>query len=300
MATKITFVTGKGGVGKSTVAAALALMSASEERSLLAEIGDSSFYQTLFHRELQKPMTYEPQNLLPGLDVCLWRGEDALKEYARYLLKVETLYRLFFENQVMNTLIRVAPGLSELSIMGKITSGARKYGPPLPYEKILVDSFATGHFLALLRAPKALANTVQLGPMGDQGRQIDQTLKNPQICDYVVVTIPEDSPVQEAIELHSELHKELGFAPKLILNRCLVSAEEMQYLESLGNEWAQYRDFLQSHWEREQRALQELKNYLQKANLQTESLITLPFYFGEQSLEMVQALAKCLRESRAV
>ncbi len=300
MATKITFVTGKGGVGKSTVAAALAVASVADSRgsqSLLAEIGDHSFYETLFHSEIQKPVAYEPQTLVPNLDLCLWRGEDCLKEYARHLLKLESLYQIFFENQVMRTFINIAPGLPELSIMGKVTSGPRHHGPQMPYGKIFMDSYATGHFLALLRAPSAMAKTIQFGPMGEQARGIEQVLKNPEICQYVIVAIPEELPVLEALELYDAIKKEVGFAPKIVLNRCLVEETEIKNLEELKRtqpEWESYFQFMQGHWQRQQAAAETLKGHVRKAGDQEELIITFPFLLMEQSLPMIQRLAQDL------
>lgn len=303
MATKITFVTGKGGVGKSTVAAALAVASVADsvdsqnEKSLIAEIGDHSFYQTLFHSELQKPVSYEPQNLVPNLDLCLWRGEECLKEYARHLLKLESLYQIFFENQVMRTFINIAPGLPELAIMGKVTSGPRNHGPKMPFGKIFMDSYATGHFLALVRAPAAMAKTIQFGPMGEQARSIEQVLKNPEICEYVIVAIPEELPVQEAIELYDALKKEVGFAPKIILNRCLLREGEMndvQEMQKSNADMESYVQFLQDHWKRQQQALQSLQNHVSKSGDDAGQVITLPFVLSEQSMSMIQTLSRSL------
>lgn len=309
MATKITFVTGKGGVGKSTVAAALAVSSmsvkateeasplASEHRSLLAEIGDHSFYQSLFAQDLKKPVVYEPQNLMPGLDICLWTGEECLKEYTRHLLKLESLHQIFFENPVMKTFMNIAPGLRELSIMGKATSGPRKHGPQMPYGKIFMDSYATGHFMALLRAPTALAQTITFGAMGEQSRQISATLRNPAICEYVIVTIPEEQPIQEAIELYDELKKEIGFSPRFILNRCLVQQPDMDHLSRLKGElaeWGPYLQFLRGHWERQEQSLHLLKSHLEQANESGAEITTLPFILNEQSMAMIQKLSRHL------
>jgi anion-transporting ArsA/GET3 family ATPase len=220
---KIIFVTGKGGVGKSAVAAGIALKQARASRkTLLVELGYQSFYEDYFHLE---KVGYQAQNLKPNLDLALWSGPECLKEYARHLLKVESLYRLFFENSVTKALIQVAPGLAELAILGKVTSHPRRVGPPLNYDCIVIDAFATGHFLALLRAPHGMAEAIRFGPMGDQSRSIEKILKDPQMCEYFVVSFPEELPVVEGIELWQGIYDIVKQKPVHIFNRVLDPAE---------------------------------------------------------------------------
>jgi anion-transporting ArsA/GET3 family ATPase len=141
------FVSGKGGVGKSLVAAALASGAAEVGRkTLLVETGDRSYYRDFLGLSR---VDHEPRPSGLGFDVALWSGESCLREYVLHLLKLERLYKIFFENKVMRALVNVAPGLGEIAILGKITSGVRKVGPPLNYDTIVVDMPATGHALAL-------------------------------------------------------------------------------------------------------------------------------------------------------
>src|SRR6478609_844435 len=99
MKQEIHFVTGKGGVGKSVVAAALALkLSRQGKKVLLVELGDQSFFKDFF--ELAD-VTFHPQLIKPNLSLALWTGESCLREYAQYLVKVESLAKLFFDNAVM-------------------------------------------------------------------------------------------------------------------------------------------------------------------------------------------------------
>jgi anion-transporting ArsA/GET3 family ATPase len=220
---KIIFVTGKGGVGKSAVAAALALrQSQAGMKTLLVELGYQSFYRDYFSLP---EVTYQPQNLRENLDLALWSGPEALKEYARYLLKVESLYKLFFENSVTRALVNVAPALSELAILGKATSHPRKVGPALNYDCIVVDAFATGHFLALLKAPQGMAEAVSFGPMGEQSRSIERVLKDPSYCSYFVVSFPEEMPVIEGQELYVGIEQILNIKPVHIFNKVLNTPE---------------------------------------------------------------------------
>jgi anion-transporting ArsA/GET3 family ATPase len=175
MVKKAHLVTGKGGVGKSLFSAALAYHlslknSPENQQILLAELNEHSFYQDYLNLP---DIQYKPVTWKSGLDVAQWAPEECLKEYALHLIKIESLYKLFIENPVTKSLIQVAPGLHELALLGKLTSSPRKHGPPMNYSEVVVDSFATGHFLTLLRAPSALNAAVPFGPMGEQSKSID-------------------------------------------------------------------------------------------------------------------------------
>lgn len=217
MAQEIHFVSGKGGTGKSLMAAGLALREARRGRkTLLVELGERSFYKDFFGLP---EVGYRPSRLADGLDVALWNGTESLREYARHLIKVEALVRLFFDNPVSRGLIDVAPGLPELAVLGKITSGPRRHGPPVPYDTLVVDAYATGHFLNLLRAPSGMATAVKFGPMGEQSRSIAAVLRDPAVSRFHVVALPEETPVDETVELVEKLRGEFGLAPDVILNK---------------------------------------------------------------------------------
>lgn len=216
MSQQIHFVSGKGGVGKSVVAAALALkLSREGRRTLLVELGTRSFYKTFF--SMEEPGFSGREN--KGLWIAQWTGEDCLKEYARHLIKVPALADLFLENQVSRSLINVAPALPELAILGKATSGPRRHGPKLAFEAIVIDAPATGHFLSLLRAPKGMSEAIRFGPMGEQSRGIDAVLRDPQICQTHLVSLPEELPVQETEELVAALKQGWSYQPRIYLNK---------------------------------------------------------------------------------
>lgn len=292
---RLTFVTGKGGVGKSSIAAALAYKKSSTSENhkvLLAEIGDQSYFQDLFR--FDKPLEYLPFEALPQdfprLFFSLWTGQECLKEYAKHLLKLDSLYRLFFENAIMKTFIQIAPGLPELAIMGKMTSGIRRHGPQLPYESLVMDSFATGHFLALLKAPGALAQTIKYGPMGEQSRSIDQVLRNPEHCEYVIVCLPEELPTRETLELAEKLQNQFGIQPRVVLNRCLAGEESEETLARFAQTYPQARDFvdyLQIQKENQEESLSRLREKI-------PNITQVPFVFDPDPVSFIKKIAEHL------
>ncbi|MBK7960616.1 MAG: arsenical pump-driving ATPase [Bdellovibrionales bacterium] len=255
---EIHFVTGKGGVGKSLIAAALALSKAELGlKTLLVELGELSYYSHFFHLP---SVGYNPMPLSKDLDLALWNGSESLKEYARHLLKVEALYHLFFENQVSRSLVNVAPALPELAILGKITSSARKQGPPVPYDVIVVDAFATGHFLSLLRGPRGMAEAIRIGAMGEQSRKIDEILFKSPLCHFHIVCLPEELPIQETLELHKQLRTEFGVEARIILNRVVktnLRAEDLKTL-TVEAESSAFIEFLEVQIERTRSGLRKL------------------------------------------
>lgn len=231
-AQRLLFVSGKGGVGKSLIAAALASENARlGKRVLLVEIGDTSYYKDFWRLDA---VGHEPIRLPYGFDLALWSSESCLREYVLYYLKLERLYQLFFENKVMSALIGVAPGLNEVAILGKITSGIRKVGPALEYDLLVIDCYATGHALALLQAPKGMMEAIKFGPMGHHSREMEKVLENPDLTSYKVVTLLEEMPVIETLEFRDALKRSLGAECEVIANKVLTPPVGDDELAKIG------------------------------------------------------------------
>lgn len=241
---KAHFVTGKGGVGKSVISAALAYqLSLENQHILLIEVNELSFFEDFLGLT---SLEFEPTKLSKlnskNLYISQYKGLDCLKDYTKHLLKFDTLAKLFFDNPISKSLVQIAPGLQELAILGKITSSPRKHGPPMPFDQLVIDSPASGHFLSLLRAPKALADTISFGPMGEQSRNIDHLLRDPDFTEVHLVTLAEELPITETIELHQQLKKEFGITAKVYLNK--MSELSIQDTAALSTELKEHFRFL--------------------------------------------------------
>lgn len=283
MVKKAHFVTGKGGVGKSLVAALLArFYSLKSQHVLLAELSEISFYKDYLDlNEIQ----YKPSPWVPKVDVCQWSGTECLKEYALHLLKIKKLYELFFENPVTRSLVQVAPGLQELAILGKVTSSPRRHGPAMNYDQLVIDSFATGHFLSLLQSPKAMAETIQFGPMGEQSRSIDKWIRDDNFMNVHVVTTAEELPIAETLELCESLQKQFQIKPKVYLNKLLnISKKDILTLDSKA------QDVLLSEIESETTA----RAHLKKHHL---DFTELPLVTSLDTAEIIESLLLSLKEA---
>ena len=204
MNSKIVLVSGKGGVGKTTVASCLAQKWANQGLKVLL-VRLSRVYEQESLEPCQKKLFPEAE---PFEEVC-WVGLGCLQEYVTHIVKSSRVSRLFFENSTVRRLLEVAPGLNELSILGKLTSGLRHVGKPFAYDKIVVDSYATGHTLSLLKAPVAMKDFFTQGaiknPMGEQSSEILEVLKDEKLFCVSLVTRPEEFALQEALEFSKEL-----------------------------------------------------------------------------------------------
>ncbi|MEK6629075.1 MAG: ArsA-related P-loop ATPase [Bdellovibrionota bacterium] len=283
MVKKAHLITGKGGTGKSLFSVVLAHYFSSETQSvLLCELSEHSFYKDYLNLP---EISYKPLALKPHLDISQWSPEDCLKEYSLHLLKIESLYRLFFENAISKSLIQVAPGLHELALLGKMTSSPRKQGPPMPYDQIVIDSYSTGHFLSLIRAPAAMSEAIPFGPMGEQSKSIDAWLRNPDFTQVHILTLPEELPISESIELFQQLKKEFNIKAKVYLNK--ISGLTSDDLTELTQE---AQDSLQNILASEAKSRLQLK----KAGI---DFIELPLVASLQSETLINVLTEHLKVS---
>lgn len=221
---EIFFVTGKGGVGKSSVAAAIAHKLANSSNDVkLVDL--DQYFRTMFERDKQIDFSIEE-----------WTGMKCLSEYVDHLVKLRGLGKLFFDNPVMSKLLNIAPGLFELAILGKLSSKQRDHGPPLDYDKMVLDSYATGHSLSMLKAPFVMAESITRGPMHVQSQGIISVLKS-DVFQPVVVVTPELMAVEESIELATEIEKMLGKKSLFVINRIYKEFEDLPNLE---NPWEKF------------------------------------------------------------
>lgn len=274
-------VTGKGGVGKSTIAASYAISEARKgKRTLLVEIGDHSYYQYVFKSQI----SFTPTEVEPRFSIAIWSGETCLREYVLYLLKIKKLVNLFFDNRVMRTFIKAAPALKELAVLGKITSGIRQWGPALNYDLIVVDGLSTGHFLALLKAPVGMSELIQSGPMGEHSRKMQEVLKNPNCCKYVIVALPEELPISETVELKNDLLKIFNVEASVICNKVYKPEIKMTDIPSAeGDSKKSFTNFLNHYLKRQNEQLEVLQHGVGQFE-------TWPLILSSDATEVIEAL----------
>ena len=213
---RLVVVTGKGGTGKSTVAAALALLAARQgKRVLVAEVNATERVAPLLGAPPAGPVVREAR---PGLFTVDVTPAAALREYGLQVVRFQAIYDAVFENRVVRHFLRVVPGLGELVMLGKILHEARAEVRGRPrWDQVIIDAPATGHAVQLLRVPGAMLGMVPPGPLRADAQWMQELLIDPARTAAVLVTLPEEMPVTEAIELDQQLRERVGMEPAAVL-----------------------------------------------------------------------------------
>ncbi len=208
---RLVFVTGKGGVGKTTVAAALGLAAARQgKRTIVCEVAEQERLAGMFGHAGAGYAEVELSERLWAISID---PERAQEEYLRDQLPSRTLAGMLAGSSLFTYLSAATPGLRELLTVGKVWELAqlqRRERSRAPYDLVIVDAPATGHGLGLLSAPRTFRNVARVGPIARQANSIHTFLSDSELTGVVAVAIPEETPVAETIELRERLREELG------------------------------------------------------------------------------------------
>lgn len=214
---RLVFVTGKGGVGKSTVAAALGMLGARFGlRTVVAELSSQQRVQRLFNRY---GPSFEEIQLAPGLFTISIDPEHAMDEYLQ--VKAGALGHVLASSRLFQTFAMATPGMRELLSIGKVWELAqlhRRTEGASPYDLVIVDAPATGHGVGVLRTPKTFAEIARVGPIAHQGRTIAETIADERFTGVVAVATPEEMPVNETLSLFEALEREQLTVDLVVLN----------------------------------------------------------------------------------
>jgi anion-transporting ArsA/GET3 family ATPase len=201
---RLVFVAGKGGVGKSTVSTALALSAVRRgKRVLLVGLDFDDRRRSI--AGLREPTRNEPVESIAGLFRQNVEGKAALEEYLHMVVPVRRVLRAVFESKVYQYFVAAAPGLKELMAIGKIWYEVDRGR----WDLVVVDSPATGHALQYLRMPKAAVEAFTAGLVHREAKRVWGLLTDPGATAVAVVTVAEELPVNETIEICREIRNEL-------------------------------------------------------------------------------------------
>jgi anion-transporting ArsA/GET3 family ATPase len=271
-------VIGKGGVGKSTVAAALGLVAA--RRGLRAIVAEVSA-RTDVRRALGAEDAAHEAELVAGLHHISVDPQAAMEEYLVDQLPSRALADVLSSSRAFSYFAAATPGMRELLMIGKVWDLAqdeRRTGARA-YDLVVLDAPATGHGLAILRAPRTFGEVALVGPVARQARTIDAMLTDPARTGVVAVARPEEMPVSETLELQRALRDDVGLDLDLVVANGVLpdrfsEAEAGALRANAGRPPA--RAALGAH-ERVRAQRAELGRLRRRA---TATVVTLPFLFA--------------------
>jgi anion-transporting ArsA/GET3 family ATPase len=202
---RLVVVSGKGGVGRTTFAAALARAAARSGRNvLLAQMDSPPRLARLLGA--RAPIGSEVAAVGDGLWAVNMTPRSALHEYALMVLRYETLYRALFENKAVRGFLAAVPGLDAYAMLGKAWwhtgethEGRRRY------DLVVLDAPASGHAARMLTIPEAILSAMPKGPLARDAAAMRELLADPTRAAFVIVTLPEDLPARETAQLAREL-----------------------------------------------------------------------------------------------
>ncbi len=233
------YVTGKGGVGKSTVAAALGLAAAARgRRTIVCEVGAQERMSRFFRREGVGGQELELRENLWGVSID---PQAALREWLGTQLGSQRLTRALADARAFQYFVAAAPGARELVTITKVWELAQQRRwdkKSAGYEVVVVDAPASGHGIGMLRTPRTFGDIARVGPIRTQSDRVWELLTDPRRTGYVAVATAAEMPVSETIELQGRLHRAIGRPLEAVVVNGVYpqrfSGDELERLESVA------------------------------------------------------------------
>jgi len=285
---RLVFVTGKGGVGRSTVSLALGLAAARRgKRAIVCEIASQEHASRVFHRN---EVGYHEVEIADDLWAISIDPDEAMREYVLLQMKVKAMRDLLFRTKIFTYLAAATPGLRELVTIGKIWELAlddRKVKQGHNYDVVIVDAPATGHGVGFLETPRTFAKIARVGPMHAQAEALDAFICNHRRTGVALVALPEEMPVNESALLEQKLTEEVGVSVDRAYMNALYperfSPEDAERLERSASNGAAppaaadaaIRAALSQH----RRAAEQRRQLARLREQLTTPVSTLPFVF---------------------
>lgn len=218
---RLIVITGKGGTGKTTVAAAVGLAAArSGRRALIVEMGRDTLIPDLLEPGHAK-VGYEAAEILPGLHVLRVDAFEALAEYLGIQLGMPALVEKVLAFEGFRQLMNAAPGWRELITLGKVWHLERMETRGRPtYDILIVDAPATGHGVTFLDVPRVVVSAVRAGPLREHTERVEALIQDPDRTLLLPVALAEELPTRETVELVAEARARLS----IHVDRVVVNA----------------------------------------------------------------------------
>jgi anion-transporting ArsA/GET3 family ATPase len=220
---RLLFVAGKGGVGRTTVAASLGLLAARRgKRTIVVEVAKQERVSRSFN---DAGVGYHETELAPNLYGISIDPDKSLEEFLVDQVGSRRLAGLLFHNRIFEYFAAATPGMRELVTIGKVWELAlleRRRRGDAPYDLVILDGPPTGQGLGMLRTPQTFADVARVGPVRKKALMIDSFLRDPAQTGVIAVALPEEMPVNEALEFRSRLRDQMGYDAGLVVMNALL------------------------------------------------------------------------------
>ena len=211
---RLVVVTGKGGVGKSAVAAALALFCAGQgKRVLLLEVDARENACQMFGIP---PSAGELIEAAHGVWLQNLKPRDVLDRIVRERVRLGVLAKKVLASPIYHQLTEGMPGLRQLALIDHARELTASDSKEERFDLVILDAPATGHGISLLDSPRLISEVISDGPIGEMAQELAALVAEPEQCAVVVVALAEEMPVQETLELAAKLEARLGRGPELL------------------------------------------------------------------------------------
>jgi anion-transporting ArsA/GET3 family ATPase len=220
-ASRVVIVAGKGGVGKTTVTAALAVAATGAGmRVLVIEVEGKSGLAASFDRP---PLTYEEAELRPGLRARTLTPDDALVEYLQSH-GLRRIGRRLSNSGALEVVATAVPGMKDILVLGKVKQLERARVADL----IVLDAPAAGHAVQFLLSARGLLDAVKVGPVQKQAADVVELLNDPSRCQVMLVAVPEETPVNELVDTAYAIEDRAGVAlGPIVVNACVPRMDDL-------------------------------------------------------------------------
>lgn len=232
---RLIFIAGKGGVGKSTISAALALVAA--RKGYPTCIVESDSQEQMSQLFQTKPLGYKGATLAPNLRGVSISTSGALREFAQTRLPLHNISKMLIDNRLTRYFLDATPGLKELLTLGKIVDIVRDSDD----EHIIVDLPATGHSMAMLDVPNVVMEAVHAGPLRRHAEEIHAVINDPALSAICFVALAEELSTTETIEAHGIVKRKLNIAVGPVIangvHEELFNPKDREKYETIKRRW---------------------------------------------------------------
>ena len=210
---RVIFLSGKGGVGKTTISLAVAKgLAALGKKTLIVELKSAGQIARIYNKESSAETPVSLEKNIHTLNLC---PKVCFREYVLMQIKSKTLFKVFFGNALMQNFLNAVPGLNELLLLGKIWHLQTQED----FDCLIIDAPASGHSQSLLEVPDVAFKAIRVGPLAENSKRISELLKDPKRCGLIWCTLAEDMPATESQEFLGRLKKQKAIAiDALVIN----------------------------------------------------------------------------------